>query len=76
MAFGESGRFKSRRHEPIGNTTDGRRFNLGTFMGIDRRTGHYMLHDGECIKLARTVLRVPDGNKWDKEGLTHVGSMP
>ena len=35
-----------------------------------------MLHDGESIKLARSVMRVPDANKWDKDALTRVGSTP
>ena len=76
MAFGESCSIKSRSHEPIENMTDGRRFRLGIFISIDSRTGQHMLHDGEYIKLARTVLTVPDGSGWDKEALTRVGPTP
>ena len=52
---------------------DGRRFHAGNFMGIDRRTGQYMFHDGSEVKPARTILRVPGADKWDKEALVKVG---
>ena len=41
-------------------------------MRINGRTGQYTLYDGESIKLARTVMRVPEANKWDKEALSKV----
>ena len=74
MAFGEVCRYKNRSHEPLSNAADGKRFHLGIFVGIDQRTGQYMLHDGESIKLARTVVRMPDANKWDVAALGKVGS--
>ena len=38
----------SRLLEPIANAMGGRRFHRGVFIGIDRRTGQYMLHaEGE-----------------------------
>ena len=76
MAFGEMCRFKNRSHEPLSNTSDGRRFHLGAFIGIDRRTGQYMLHDGTEIKLARTVMRLPDANKWDRTELAKIAATP
>ena len=60
-AMGEIVRFKLRPHEPIANSSDGRRFHDGIFLGIDRRTGQYILYDGNgCIKYARAIMRVPD----------------
>ena len=43
MTFGEVCSFKNRSHESTTNT-DGRRWHQGVFVGIDRRTGQYMLH--------------------------------
>ena len=42
-------------------------------MGVDRRTGQYMLHDGSSIKLARTVLGMPGAEKWNKEAMSKIG---
>ena len=76
MAFGESCRFKVRRQEPASNTSDGRRFHLGVFVGIDRRTGQYMLHDGEGLKLVRTVMSMPMADKWSIDALSSIASTP
>jgi hypothetical protein len=62
MAFGEACTFKNRNHEPV-YFADGKKWHPGVFLGIDRRTGPYTLYDGESIKLARTVTRVPEANK-------------
>ena len=37
---------------------DGRMFHEDIFIGIDRRTGQYVLHGGSEVKLARTILRM------------------
>ena len=63
--MGEIVRFKLRPHEPIANSSDGKRFHNGVFLGIDRRTGQYILHSDEGIKHARTILRIPGAEKWD-----------
>ena len=62
MTFGEACSFKNRSHEPV-SAADGRRWHGGTFLGMDRRTGQYILYNGKEIKLARTVMRLPDGIK-------------
>ena len=49
MSFGEKCQFKNRSHEPLGNNADGRRFHDGVFIGIDRRTGQYMIHSGDEV---------------------------
>ena len=60
-AMGELVRFKLRPKEPIANSSDGKRFHDGIFLGIDRRTGQYILYDEhDDIKYSRTILRVPD----------------
>ena len=55
---------------------DGRRFHAGTFIGIDRRTGQCMLHDGSEVKFARIILWMPGAEKWSKEALAKVGCTP
>ena len=65
MSFGEMCHFKNRSTEPLGGIADGRRFHTGVFIGIDRRTGQYMLYSDGDVKLARTVTRVPEIDKWN-----------
>ena len=76
MAFGEFCRFKNRSHEPVANVRDGTRFHSGIFVGIDQRTGQYMIYSGDEIKLARTVVRVPELEKWNKASLAGVSVTP
>ena len=70
MSFGELCRFKNRSQEPIANVSGGTRFHSGIFLGIDQRTGQYMTYSDDSIKLARTVVRVPTLEKWDREMLS------
>ena len=35
-----------------------------------------MLHCGDEVKLARTMMRLPENNKWDKEALSNVHATP
>ena len=76
MTFGEKCRFKLSSHEPISSSGDGRTFHVGTNVGVDRRTGQYVIHRGDGIEYARTVLRFPESNKWDKDELVKVRATP
>ena len=73
MEFGEACRLKSRSHEPVGGIADGRSFHASTFVGVDGHTGLYMLHDGEYIKVARTVFRMPGDGTCRKGAMAKVG---
>ena len=55
---------------------DGRRFHAGIFIGIDRRTGQYIFHNGSEVKFARTIMRMFGTEKWDKEALVKIGCTP
>ena len=55
---------------------DGRRCHSGVFVGIDRRTGQYMIYSDDKVRLARTVVRVPEADKWIKESLAGVRCTP
>ena len=35
-----------------------------------------MFHDGTDVKLARTSLRMPGAEKWDREAMVKVGCTP
>ena len=76
MSFGECCSFKIRSHEPVASQVDGRRFHQGVFIGIDRRTGQYMVYSDDEVKLARTVVRVPESEKWNKDMLAAVKLTP
>ena len=76
MSFGECCSFKNRSAEPLDRNADGRRFHQGVFLGVDRRTGQYMLYANDEVKLARTVIRVPELEKWNKDLLASVKLTP
>ena len=76
LTFGECCSFKNRSQEPLRNVADGRRFHQGVFIGIDRRTGQYMLYSDGKVKLSRTVIRVPESDKWSKDRLAEVKATP
>ena len=54
---------------------DGRRWHSGVFVGVDRRTGQYVIYSDDQ-RLARTVVRVPEADKWCKESLSAVRCTP
>ena len=63
MTFGEVCRFKVRSQQPTSVHPDGRRWHSGVFVGIDRRTGQYMIYSDDQVRLAMTVVRVPEVDK-------------
>ena len=63
-------------HEPLSLSGDGRKFHVGIYVGVGRRTGQQMIHRGNGIEYARTVLRFPESNKWDKEELAQFRATP
>ena len=76
LTFGEQCRCKLRSQEPFSASGDGRRFHVGTYVGVDRRTGQYMIHVGDGIQYARTVMRLPGPNKWEKDRLAEIKATP
>ena len=75
LSFGECCSFKVRSQEPVA-AVDNRRFHQGIFVGVDRRTGQYMLFSDGEVRLARTVVRVPEADKWNKDKLAAVNVTP
>ena len=35
-----------------------------------------MIHGGDRIMYARTIIRVPEANKWDKDALAQIKATP
>ena len=60
IGFGEKCRFKKRSKEPITEASSWR-WSTGAWLGVDTRTGQYILYDGSEISFARTIMRVTDG---------------
>ena len=73
LTFGEVCRFKNRSHEPA---SSGQVWHEGVFVGIDQRTGQYMIFSENSVKLARIVVRVPKIEKFSKEALAEVRATP
>ena len=64
LGCGEMCSYKVRARELLPSSGDGRRWHVGAFIGVDRRTGQYMIHDGGEIKYARTIQRMPEANAF------------
>ena len=76
MTVREMCKFKVRSQEPASVHLDGRRWHSGVFVGVDRRTGQYIIYSDDQVRLARTVVRVPEADKWCKESLSGVRCTP
>ena len=62
--------------EPFSASGDGRLFYFGTYVGVDRRTGQYIIHVCDGIQYARTVMRLPELNGWDNDRLAEIEATP
>ena len=52
------------------------RWSFGIFMGVCKTTGQYLIHDGNGVTTARTIMRVPDNRKWQSEQVEQVLCWP
>ena len=71
IGLGETCKFKNTAHEKL-RAESSHRWNTGSWMGIDAKTGQHILLDGEQIQHARTIVRLDDGQKWNSERLAKV----
>ena len=76
LCFAEKCRFKIRSKEDVGKHSSGDRFRKGIFLGFNRVNGQYIVYDGNQICEARTVMRLPQSMKWDKEAMQAVAVTP
>ena len=51
---------------------------MGIWLGIDRRTGQYIIFDQDQggIRHTRTIMRMPVGHEWSKQRLEAVNVTP
>ena len=76
LEFGEHCKHKLQLHKVQIEGTMAARWNRGIFLGICRMTGRYLIWDDGVATAARTIIRLPDVQKWDKEKVAAVTSRP
>ena len=75
--FGEVTRYKCRSHEgTIGKSEF--RWEIGVWLGVDTRTGQHILFVASQggIQHSRTLMRMPDAQKFDLDKLASVTATP
>ena len=75
--IGEVTRYKCRAQEgSIGNSQF--KWGIGVWLGIDGRTGQHILFDASQggIQYARTLMRMPDAQKFDLDKIASVTATP
>ena len=72
----ESCRVKARVHENIARSHIKKRWGKSIFIGLCKRTGQYRIFADGIVKYARTVMRLPDGEKWNLKPLQDVNICP
>ena len=50
--------------------------NTGHWLGVDPKTGQYVLWDGGVIRMCRTITRLPDDDKWKQSSLAQLSATP
>ena len=65
IPFGQICRFKARSNE-TGIGPDLTRWSVGVHIGVERRTGQYIVYDqeNETMHHARTIAQVPIPTEW------------
>ena len=71
LFFGEVCRYKCRSREPLHGRE---RWSQAMYLGRERQHGQHVLYDVASAKIAhaRTVLRLPNAQKWCKDSLAAV----
>ena len=72
LEFGDSCRFRLFERE----AASGYRVRQGVFLGHDRVSGRYTVHAGGKVHVVRTVTRLPNGMKWNLQGVQDVRCLP
>ena len=77
IQFGEICRYKARSHES-GIAGTPWRWSTGVWLGIDRRTGQYIVYDKDLggIRPARTILRMPRPQQWSLDQVKSIAATP
>ena len=73
--FGEIVRYKLRNKDSLANGTLAARWSKGVFIGMCSTTGQYIMFDDEVV-YARSVMIIPDCQKWNMEAVSKVNVFP
>ena len=76
LEFGEYCRHKLNKQDLKDAGTMAAKWDRGVFLGICRMTGRYLVWNGETVAAARTVMRLPDVQKWDMKKIADVTQRP
>ena len=77
MKFCETCRYKCRSKEGgIGHS--GSRWSSGVWLGVDKRTGQYIINDRDMggVRYARTILPMPEPQQWSLNLVQQVAATP
>ena len=77
LPFGEVCRYKARSQEK-GIAGTQWKWSAGLWIGVDRRTGQYLLYDQAMggLRHARTLLRMPEPQQWSLDMVKGVTATP
>ena len=75
IAFGERCNFKFNSKAPIGESD---RWNLGIYVGRDKLNGQHILFNPRSAEIcrARTIMRLPNAQKWCRESVAKISATP
>ena len=76
LEFASMCRYKLRAKETQQNGTLASRWSMGVFIGVCSMTGQYIVFDGHEVAYSRTVVQVPDQQKWSMENISNVNVRP
>ena len=76
IEFGECCRHKLNKNDLKDAGTLAARWSTGIFLGICTMTGRYLIWDGNTCVAARTVVRLPDVQKWDMTKIAAIAQRP
>ena len=76
IGFGEACSFKLRSQERMDDGSKAHRWDEGVFLGVCKTSGQYKIFSKGQLRLARTLRRLPDCQKWSVEKLQGVTATP
>ena len=76
MEFAELCRYRLDPKDMMSNGTLASRWGTGIFLGMCRTTGRYQLWTNDGVIASRSVLRMPEIQKWDQERVATVAIRP
>ena len=76
LGFAEVCRYKIDPKEVQKNATMAARWTTGVFIGMCKMTGRYLVWNDVSVIAARSILRMPDVQKWNKDRVDAIAMRP